>query len=165
MLDALWLSFASYYAMWLIFGGLLWAATALIAFTLYKVALMLLRWITVYPSKLTRDLTFLRVFSLGRRSDRLLNRVARYWRHIGNVQIITGPDVARSTVHPHQFLDFLSGSWQRISCAIRSRWKAAWRNGTDPQIWTGGFPLAISFALPTRGSDSCHSSFKRTTSS
>jgi hypothetical protein len=109
MLDALWLSFASYYAMWLIFGGLLWAATALIAFTLYKVALMILRWITVYPPKLTRDLTFLRVFSLGQRSDRLLNRLARYWRHIGNVQIITGPDVARSTVHPHQFLDFLSG--------------------------------------------------------
>ena len=96
--------------MWLIFGGLPWAATALIAFTLYKVALMILRWITVYPPKLTRDLTFLRVFSLGRRSDRLLNRVARYWRHIGNVQIITGPDLsARSTVHPHQFLDFLSG--------------------------------------------------------
>jgi len=109
MLDALWLSFASYYAMWLIFGGLQWAATALIAFTLYKVVLMILRWITVYPRKRTRDLTFLRVFSLGRRSDRLLNRVARYWRHIGNVQIITGPDVARSTVHPHQFLDFLSG--------------------------------------------------------
>lgn len=109
MLDALWLSFASYYAMWLIFGGLPWAATALIAFLVYKVALMLIRWITVYPSKITRDLTFLRVFSLGRRSDRLLNRVARYWRHIGNVQIITGPDVARSTVHPHQFLDFLSG--------------------------------------------------------
>jgi hypothetical protein len=48
------------------------------------------------------------VFSLGRRSDALLDSVARHWRHIGSVQMITGPDVALSTVQPHQFLDFLS---------------------------------------------------------
>lgn len=58
-------------------------------------------------------LVFLRVFSLGRRSDGLLEAVARYWRHLGSVQMITGPDVARSTVQPHQFLDFLSGKLTR----------------------------------------------------
>ena len=61
----------------------------------------------------TAGLTFLRVFSLGRRSEALLDSVARYWRHIGSVQMIAGPDLARSTVQPHQFLDFLSGKLTR----------------------------------------------------
>jgi hypothetical protein len=58
-------------------------------------------------------LTFLRVFSLGRRSNELFGYVTRYWRYIGSVQMITGPDVAVSTVQPHQFLDFLSGRLNR----------------------------------------------------
>ncbi|MEP6956852.1 MAG: hypothetical protein ABI883_08500, partial [Chthoniobacterales bacterium] len=45
----------------------------------------------------------------GRRSARLLTRLAKHWRHLGNVQMITGPDTARYVVHPGQFLDFLSG--------------------------------------------------------
>src|SRR5262245_17886112 len=61
----------------------------------------------------TRGLTLVRVFSLGRRSDALLDGVARHWRHIGTVQMITGPDVALSTVQPHQFLDFLSRKLDR----------------------------------------------------
>jgi hypothetical protein len=109
MLDALWLLFASSYAMWLVLGGLEWMATAPAAFLAYKLVL----WVPIGLSRRgwdgTRGLTFLRVFSLGRRSDRLLDTVARYWRYIGAVQMITGPDVARSTVQPHQFLDFLSG--------------------------------------------------------
>src|SRR5262249_29299954 len=58
-------------------------------------------------------LRFPRGASLGRRSDALLEGVARHWRHIGSVQMITGPDVALSTVQPHQFLDFLSGKLGR----------------------------------------------------
>lgn len=108
-LDALWLLFASYNAMWLIFGGLWWTATAPVAFAVYKIALQLARKMSVRTRGAPHDLTFLRVFDLGRRSERLLTHVAHYWRHIGNVQMITGPDVARSTVQPHQFLDFLSG--------------------------------------------------------
>lgn len=109
LLDALWLLFASYYTMWLILGGLVWTVTAPVAFVVYKVTSALARRLTARAPQATCSLTFLRVFSLGRRSERLLDTVARYWRHIGNVQMITGPDVARSTVQPHQFLDFLSG--------------------------------------------------------
>lgn len=108
-LDALWLLYASYYAMWLILGGLAWTATAPVAFAVYKGTLSLARCLTSRGSEVTCGLTFLRVFALGRRSERLLDTVASYWRHIGSVQMITGPDVARSTVQPHQFLDFLSG--------------------------------------------------------
>jgi hypothetical protein len=107
-LDALWLLFASYYGMWLVLGGLAWAATAVVAFAVFKLALALTRRLAVRAPQVARGLTFLRVFSLGRRSERLLDTVAKYWRHVGSVQMITGPDVAHSTVQPHQFLDFLS---------------------------------------------------------
>jgi hypothetical protein len=109
MLDALWLLFASIYSMWLVWGGLVWIATAPVAFLVYRSTLKVVARIHGSRSNAVSGLIFLRVFSLGRRSDVLLDAVARYWRHLGSVQMITGPDVARSTVQPHQFLDFLSG--------------------------------------------------------
>ena len=109
VLDALWLLFATYYAMWLILGGLIWTATAPVAFLSYKVNLRLAGKMNDAAAGYPVDLAFLRVFSLGRRSEQLLDSIARFWRHIGSVQMITGPDVAHSTVQPDQFLDFLSG--------------------------------------------------------
>jgi hypothetical protein len=108
LLDSLWLLFATWYAMLLVLGGLIWVATAPVALIALKLVLAARRRVQAPTAGVTRDLTFLRVFSLGRRSDTLLDRVARHWRHIGSVQMITGPDVALSTVQPHQFLDFLS---------------------------------------------------------
>ncbi len=109
MLDALWLLFACCYAMWLVLGGLQWVATAAVAFAAFKLTLILVRKVIGAKVKESCGLVFLRVFSLGRRSDQLLANVTKHWRHIGSVQMITGPDVARSTVQPHQFLDFISG--------------------------------------------------------
>jgi len=112
-LDALWLLFATIYSMWLVLGGLAWIATAPVAFLAYKITRVAAASFPAGESNATPGLTFLRVFSLGRRSEALLGTVARYWRHIGSVQMITGPDVAGSTVQPHQFLDYLSGRLSR----------------------------------------------------
>jgi hypothetical protein len=109
ILDALWWVFACNYSMWLIIDGLAWAATAPVAFVAYKSVLTVGYKLLHTDSNLGLGLTFLRVFNLGRRSDALFDVVAKYWRHIGSVQMITGPDMARSMVQPHQFLDFLSG--------------------------------------------------------
>lgn len=108
-LDALWLLFASWYAMWLGLGGVAWTITAPVAFAAYMLALWTARRVGGRSSHGNRRLTFLRVFSLGARTDALFDGVSRYWRHIGSVQVITGPDVALTTVQPHQFLDYLSG--------------------------------------------------------
>jgi hypothetical protein len=113
MLDALWLLFAIIYSMWLVQGGLAWIATAPVAFLVGKLAGVAVARLLAGKSTATSGLIFLRVFSLGRRSEALLGTVARYWRHIGSVQMITGPDVAGSTVQPHQFLDYLSGRLSR----------------------------------------------------
>jgi hypothetical protein len=55
----------------------------------------------------------LRVFSLGRRSERLFDALATHWRHVGNIRLIAGPDLATTTVEPHEFLGFLSGKLAR----------------------------------------------------
>ena len=112
-LDALWLLFASTYSMWLVSGGLAWIATVPAAFLAYKLALAAGARIPRRESSPGVGLIFLRVFSLGRRSEALLEDVARYWRHIGGIHMITGPDVVGSTVQPHQFLDFLSAKLAR----------------------------------------------------
>src|SRR5436309_2517008 len=52
-------------------------------------------------------LLVLRVFSLGTRSERLFADFTKLWPHMGSVQLIAGPDLATSTVEPHEFLDFL----------------------------------------------------------
>jgi hypothetical protein len=53
------------------------------------------------------------VFSLGRRSERLFDALAKHWRHAGSIRLIAGPDLATTTVEPHEFLDFLSGKLAR----------------------------------------------------
>ncbi len=109
-LDALWLFFAGIYAMYYAPAGLAWATAPLLAFAAYKVAgAAVRRAFPPRPAVDARGLTFLRVFSLGRRSDRLFDALARHWRHVGAIQLITGPDVAHSTLQPHQLLDFLAG--------------------------------------------------------
>lgn len=108
-LDALWLLFGSVYSMWLILGGVMWIATLPAAFLVYRTVLEAAAKIHGPKAGIGSGLIFLRVFSLGRRSDTLLNIVAMHWRYLGSIQMITGPDIARSTVQPHQFLDFISG--------------------------------------------------------
>jgi hypothetical protein len=58
-------------------------------------------------------LLLLRVFSLGTRSERLFASFTKLWRYTGSVRMIAGPDLATSTVEPHEFLDFVAGRLQR----------------------------------------------------
>src|SRR5262249_60132391 len=58
-------------------------------------------------------LLVLRVFALGRQGERLFSRVTTHWRHAGSVQLIAGPDLAMTTVEPHEFLDFIHGRLAR----------------------------------------------------
>ena len=59
------------------------------------------------------SLLVLRVFSLGKRSERLFDVIGTYWRYIGSIRLIAGPDLLNATVEPHEFLDFLSGKLAR----------------------------------------------------
>ena len=58
-------------------------------------------------------LLLLRVFALGRESQGLFAALDKHWRHVGSIQMIAGPDLATTTVEPHEFLDFLRGRLAR----------------------------------------------------
>ncbi|MFI4943808.1 MAG: hypothetical protein ACHP85_11105 [Burkholderiales bacterium] len=53
-------------------------------------------------------LLFLRVFALGRKRRRVFRRLESFWRQIGPIRLISGPDLALSTVEPHEVIDFLT---------------------------------------------------------
>lgn len=109
-IDAVWLTFAILQAPHQL------PLAGLAGFVLYKLIAWLGTRLTgsggVSESTAPR-LLLLRVFSLGARSSRLFDSFARLWRHTGSVRMIAGPDLANSTVEPHEFLDFLAGRLQR----------------------------------------------------
>lgn len=111
VVDALWLFFASYYAMQFVVQGRAWLLTGALAFAVYCIVLAAARSRVRRqdPSLAPRGLTFLRVFALGPKSNALFNALAKHWRRVGSMQLITGPDLAQSTAQPHQLLDFVTG--------------------------------------------------------
>jgi hypothetical protein len=116
-LDAIWLLYGVIQSSSdLVFEGPAWGLFGLVAFVVYK----LVAWagFSLLNHKATSDrkstgLLLLRVFSLGKRSERLFDVLAKHWRHAGSLQLISGPDLATTTVEPHELLDFLSGKLAR----------------------------------------------------
>ena len=115
-LDAIWLLFGIFQSIGLIFEGERWFLASLLSFLVYK----LVAWAgfaIVFrnrPASRTHPkLLVLRVFSLGTRSERLFDVLAMHWRFVGSIRLIAGPDLATTTIEPHEFLDFLSGKLAR----------------------------------------------------
>jgi hypothetical protein len=109
-LSAFWLTFAGIQSTTFAFVDARWIIAGLIVFGSFSVVTAVGFWLL--RRRTVRDergpqLLVLRVFALGRRSRRLFDRFSERWRRIGSVQLIAGPDLAASTVEPHEFLDFL----------------------------------------------------------
>jgi hypothetical protein len=114
MIDAVFLIFAIEYGISLKQNGLVWLLAPVAAFLAYKtVATAGLRLLRPPPDADAKQLLLLRVFSLGRRSGKLFNGFSKLWRYVGAVRMIAGPDLATSTVEPHEILDFIAGRLQR----------------------------------------------------
>lgn len=114
--DAMWLLFGIVNSIGLVFEGRVWILTGLAAFIVYKlVAAGLFRVFGAArrAKKQRHRLLFLRVFALGKRSESLYDILGKSWRTVGSMQMIAGPDLATSTVEPHEFLDFVSGKLDR----------------------------------------------------
>jgi hypothetical protein len=111
VIDALWLFFASFFSMQFVLEGQVWLLSGVLAFAAYRLVLGAARSGVRRrePPLAPRGLVFLRVFALGPKSSVLFDALAKHWRRIGSLQLITGPDLAQSTAQPHQLLDFVSG--------------------------------------------------------
>ncbi|MBO0702946.1 MAG: hypothetical protein J2P38_08435, partial [Candidatus Dormibacteraeota bacterium] len=115
VVDALWLFFALYYAVDLASDRPLWALAGPVAFGLYLVTVRC-GFPLLMPRRAARGgttLLVLRVFSLGKKSEKLFESMSRHWRYAGPVQLLAGPDLAETTVEPYQFLDFVTGRLAR----------------------------------------------------
>ena len=108
-LDSLFLLFAVVQSIGLAFEGAPWILTGLVAFAAYKSAARLGFGATRRPVIAPRTLLLLRVFRLGKRSERLFDKLRRHWQQLGGICMIAGPDLVTATVEPHEFLEFLSG--------------------------------------------------------
>ncbi len=112
-LDAIWIVFAVVHAVFLALNGPAWSLASIAAFVIYKAVLAIGFRLWRPSGAYVPRLVILRVFSLGRRSQRMFNALAQHWRYIGSIQLIAGPDLATTTVEPHEFLAFLGGKLSR----------------------------------------------------
>jgi hypothetical protein len=113
-LDAVWLLFGVAQSIELAFEGPAWGVAGLGGFALYKiVSAKMLPLLYARVTRRSPRLLLLRVFSLGKESQRFFDVLDKRWRHVGSIQMIAGPDLATTTVEPHEFLDFLRGRLTR----------------------------------------------------
>jgi hypothetical protein len=114
MLDSLWLLFAVVESVG-VFQASPWILTGLVALVGYKLISRLgFRWIdAVRRASESQALLLLRVFALGKRSERLFDKLRKHWQYAGSISMIAGPDLVTSTVEPHEFLEFVRGHLSR----------------------------------------------------
>ncbi len=113
MIDSLFLLFGVVQSIGLAFEAPLWILTGLVAFAAFK-SVALLGFRAVRDSHRSPEtLLLLRVFRLGKRSEQLFDKLRKHWQRVGSITMIAGPDLATTTVEPHEFLKFLNGQLGR----------------------------------------------------
>ena len=112
--DSAWLLFAIAQSIDLAFAGIWWIFSGFAGFFIYKIVTNVgFAWLRRGQKHPAPKLLLLRVFALGKRSGLLFNALTKHWLRAGSVRMIAGPDLATSTVEPHEFLDFISGKLAR----------------------------------------------------
>ncbi len=116
IIDSLWVMFAFIQSISLLFEGAIFMLTAPIAFIAYRTVVGIgFHVIHADASKPEKqlDLLLLRVFSLGRRSNRFYDKFSKLWRQVGVINMIAGPDLVTAAIEPHEFLEFAGGKLSR----------------------------------------------------
>ena len=108
-IDSVFLLFGVVQSIGLAFEGALWILTGLVAFAAFKTVALLSFRAVRERHETPRTLLLLRVFRLGKRSEQLFDKLRKHWQRVGSITMIAGPDLATTTVEPHEFLEFLSG--------------------------------------------------------
>jgi hypothetical protein len=114
MLDSLWVLFAVVESVG-VFQASPWILSGLVAVVGYKLVsgLGFRRIDAARRTSASQTLLLLRVFALGKRSERLFDKLRKHWQYAGSIAMIAGPDLVTSTVEPHEFLEFMRGHLSR----------------------------------------------------
>ncbi len=116
--DAMLIVYNMVYAMMMFSGNHRMALISLAAFPIYKCISFMVYFLLrkrMAQEKIPK-LLLLRVFRLGEKSRKLFARICRHWRYAGIIQIISGPDLATSTVDPHEVLAYIGGELKNFFC-------------------------------------------------
>ncbi|MBP6624959.1 MAG: hypothetical protein KA198_07290 [Chitinophagaceae bacterium] len=116
--DAILIIYNLVYAMMMFSGNHRMALVSLGAFPLYKSISFLMYFLlrkNMHQEKVPK-LLLLRVFRLGEKSRTLYERICRHWRYAGIIQMISGPDLATSTVDPHEVMAYIGGELRNFFC-------------------------------------------------
>ncbi|MCB0664947.1 MAG: hypothetical protein KDC80_03950 [Saprospiraceae bacterium] len=115
-IDAIFLLFMIPNSLTLVYSGLYWILIGPLAYLGYKLVKQIGYRKFIPPARKdgkVPGLLLLRVFSLGKRSLRLYDALAKQWLHLGTISLIAGPDLVTGLVEPQEFLDFLAGKTSR----------------------------------------------------
>lgn len=116
-LNSMWIIFAVFHSFNLIFfEDFKFILTPIIAFGFFRLGIWIVKITGKNPDRnnlRNRTLLLLRVFSLGRRSEQLYDSITTYWLRQGGICMISGPDLATSTIEPHEFYDYIGGNLSR----------------------------------------------------
>ncbi len=111
--DSIWFTFTISHALVLSHQSLWWASACFVIFMIYKLTTYIGFSLLNRTRKQRKQLLLLRVFSLGKRSEDFFQGFSKWWRTIGDITMISGPDLATSIVEPDEFLQFLNGHHTR----------------------------------------------------
>lgn len=128
LIGAVWGVFAAAQGIPLAHESLAWAATTPVAFIAFW--LVASRPLGRHRMTAAPRLLVLRIFSLGRQSEDLFRRVVTDWQYVGPVRLIGGPDLARTTVEPDEFLTFAAGKLEQLFIATPEQFEQQ-RTTTD----------------------------------
>ena len=59
------------------------------------------------------NLLWLRVFNSGKQGAMFFDNFSKWWRCIGPISMISGPDLMTTSLEPNEFLDFVGGKLSR----------------------------------------------------
>lgn len=116
--DAILIVYNLFYSMMLFSSNHTMAMISLAAFPIYKCISFMVYFLLrkrMAQEKIPK-LLLLRVFRLGEKSRTLFERICRHWRYAGIIQMISGPDLATSTVDPHEVLAYIGGELKNFFC-------------------------------------------------
>lgn len=116
--DTIMLLFNITFCIFIIKNSITYALVSLLAFPAYKISGYLLFYFLRKRKikEISPRMLLLRVFALGDDSRNLFERVLKHWRYAGSIQMITGPDLATTTIEPHEVISFVSGNLKNSFC-------------------------------------------------
>jgi hypothetical protein len=91
------------------------------SFLAYKFVAILLFRLLSKKEETNSKLLYLRVFDLGEKTENLFKAIETEWRYAGPIQLITGPDLAHSTVEPHEIITYLAGNLKESFSTNKSK--------------------------------------------